>query len=57
MTETIMTPKYSMTIKVTKPNASGRRDVYGEVTVTGHSEDGFKKSMTFAMNEFMNQIN
>jgi len=59
MTNTIKsnTPQYSMTVKVTKPNTQGRRDVYGEVTITGHTDSDFKSSIAFAMNEFMNQLN
>ena len=50
------TYKYSMTIKVSKPNSKGIRDIYGEFTAKGNTNDDFKSSIQVAMAEFMKQL-
>jgi hypothetical protein len=53
----IKTPKYSMTLKITKPDKMNRREVYGEVSISGNDDKEFVDGIKFAMNEFMKQIN
>jgi hypothetical protein len=49
--------KYSATIKVTKPDPkTKKRDVYGEVTANGASDEDLVKSLEFALGELMKHL-